>query len=149
MYASEHPIINVTVDVIVNAYWDSYHVVLMVERGHDPFKGDYAFPGGFVNPDESTEWAASRELCEETNIWIPPQQLYLYKVASTPDRDPRGPTISIVYQADLLLDKEPYKIDHLVPKAGDDACHAQWMFITNLENHPEWFAFDHYDILFK
>lgn len=148
MYTSEHPIINVTVDIIVNAFWQNHHNVLMVQRGHDPFEGKYALPGGFLNPDEDTLAAALRELQEETSIWLPANKPYLYRVASTPGRDPRGPTVSVVYQVDLVLDQDPYSTEGLNPKAGDDAAHAQWMFVQNLENHPQWFAFDHYDILF-
>lgn len=40
--------------------------VLLIERGDEPFKGCWAFPGGFMNMDENTEQCAIRELEEET-----------------------------------------------------------------------------------
>jgi len=41
---------------------------LLVQRGQAPAAGSYAFPGGRVEPGESDEEAARRELQEETNL---------------------------------------------------------------------------------
>jgi 8-oxo-dGTP diphosphatase len=40
----------------------------LITRGGDPFKGHYAFPGGFVEYGEDPENACIRELREECNI---------------------------------------------------------------------------------
>ena len=64
--------------------------VLLIERGADPFKGCWAFPGGFMNMDETTEECAIRELEEETGLRLSKiQQIGAY---SKVDRDPRGRT---------------------------------------------------------
>lgn len=42
--------------------------VLLVKRGRKPAAGLYAFPGGRVEPGESDEAAAVRELIEETGV---------------------------------------------------------------------------------
>ena len=42
--------------------------LLMIKRGGPPYLGDWALPGGFVRPTETTEQAAGRELREETGI---------------------------------------------------------------------------------
>ena len=42
--------------------------VLLIQRGDQPFKGGWAFPGGFMNMDETTEQCAIRELEEETGL---------------------------------------------------------------------------------
>lgn len=42
--------------------------VLLVERGREPSKGLYAFPGGKQEPGETAEEAARRELAEETAL---------------------------------------------------------------------------------
>lgn len=42
--------------------------VLLVRRGREPGRGIWAFPGGRVEPGESREAAARRELAEETAL---------------------------------------------------------------------------------
>ena len=96
MYTSEYPIFSVTVDVVcLTVRRDSFQV-LLVERGSDPFEGQLALPGGFVEIDEELEHAARRELQEETSIDGPYfiEQLATY---GTPDRDPRGRMVSIAH----------------------------------------------------
>jgi len=64
-------------------------------------KDNWALPGGFVDMGESLEQAAGRELAEETGLTN--IKLEQFKAFSTPDRDPRGHTISVVLQAYLLV----------------------------------------------
>lgn len=45
--------------------------VLVVKRNQNPGKGMLDFPGGFVDPMESAEDAAIREIREELNIDLP------------------------------------------------------------------------------
>ena len=42
--------------------------ILLIVRGQAPSKGEYAFPGGFVNYGESPENACIRELKEECHL---------------------------------------------------------------------------------
>lgn len=42
--------------------------VLLVQRGHEPLKGVWSFPGGLVKTGETLQQAAARELAEETGI---------------------------------------------------------------------------------
>ena len=52
-YCYEHPRPSVSVDVVL-FYRDADRAeVLLVKRARDPFKGRWAFPGGFVDEDES------------------------------------------------------------------------------------------------
>ena len=107
--------------------------VLLIERGLDPYKGCWAFPGGFMNMDETTEQCAIRELEEETGMKVTElQQIGAY---SKVDRDPRGRTITVAY---LIV------VDAPVAVIGqDDAAKAQWFPIDALPP----LAFDHEDIM--
>ena len=65
-YKYPHPA--VTTDCVIFGFDGVKLNVLLIERGIEPFKGRWAFPGGFLNMDESAEDGARRELKEETNL---------------------------------------------------------------------------------
>ena len=70
-------------------------VCALIERGHDPFQGMWALPGGFIEMDERLIDSTRRELEEETGIrakWLAPACF-----AGDPGRDPRGRTVSAVF----------------------------------------------------
>jgi ADP-ribose pyrophosphatase YjhB (NUDIX family) len=95
--------------------------VLLIRRGREPYRGSWALPGGFVQPDETVGEAAARELEEETGIsGCLSRQIYTF---SEPGRDPRGWVITVVY---LALVSEP----SLAIRAGDDAADAAWFTIS-------------------
>ncbi len=107
--------------------------VLLVQRGHDPFQGKWALPGGFVEEGEKVLDGAKRELQEETGIEnIPLTQFGAY---GDPGRDPRGRVVCVVYWS--LLEKKPSTT------AADDAADCNWFDLNQL---PE-LAFDHEQIL--
>ena len=107
--------------------------VLLIQRGDDPYKGCWAFPGGFMNMDETTEQCAIRELEEETGMKVTGlRQIGSY---SKVDRDPRGRTVTVAY---LVV------IDKPLPVIGqDDAAQAEWWPLSSLPK----LAFDHDDIM--
>jgi 8-oxo-dGTP diphosphatase len=70
--------------------------VLLVKRGKDPFKGSYALPGGIVEYGESVEDCVIREVLEETGLRTRAGRLV--GVFSSPDRDPRGHFITLLYE---------------------------------------------------
>ncbi len=117
-----------TVDVVALA-GDPPARVLLIERGGDPFAGSWALPGGFIEPGERVIAGAARELAEETGIEAGP--LELLGIYDTPGRDPRGPTVSVVYvlRAGAELDA----------RGGDDASDARWFGVDALPP----LAFDH------
>ena len=131
-YSYDYPRPAVTADCIVMTR-ETDPKVLLIERGHEPFIGCWAFPGGFMNMDETTEQCAIRELEEETGLKITDiQQLGAY---SKVDRDPRGRTITVAYLA--FVDKP------LPVKGQDDAAKAQWFSVKELPK----LAFDHENIM--
>ena len=107
--------------------------VLLIQRGDDPYKGCWAFPGGFLNMDETTEQCAIRELEEETGLKV--NDVHQIGAYSKVDRDPRGRTITVAYLA---------IIDNPISVLGqDDAAKAEWWPLSAL---PQ-LAFDHNDII--
>jgi 8-oxo-dGTP diphosphatase len=112
--------------------FDTSDRLLLIRRKNEPYKGCYAFPGGFVEIGETTEKAALRELKEETGVTA--GGLQLIGVYSDPRRDPRHHCISIAYLA-LVQDA--------VATAGDDAAAAE--FVSNWRGLS--LAFDHNTIL--
>ena len=131
-YTYKYPRPAVTADCIVITK-ETVPQVLLIQRGIDPFKGCWAFPGGFMNMDETTEQCAIRELEEETGMKVTAlQQIGAY---SKVDRDPRGRTITIAY---LAVVDEPIAVT-----GQDDAAKAQWWSIDSLPP----LAFDHEEIM--
>lgn len=127
----------VTVDCVVfTEPRGDLHVVL-VERGSDPYRGRWAFPGGFVDLDEDLEAAAIRELREETGVECTDlRQLGAY---GEPDRDPRMRVVTVVYWADVT--------DLSEPEGRDDAADARLWPVTEIRANPTMLAFDHMLIL--
>ncbi|GIW06195.1 MAG: hypothetical protein KatS3mg060_1000 [Dehalococcoidia bacterium] len=107
--------------------------VLLVQRKHDPFRGAYALPGGFVDPNESPEECALRELREECGLTGTIE--HLVGVYAAADRDPQRHTITFVYR--IRPDQRP------TATPGDDAAAVIW---APLEALPP-LAFDHAAIL--
>ena len=131
-YCYKYPHPAVTTDCVIFGFNGERLQVLLIERGIEPFKGRWAFPGGFLKMDETAEEGAKRELKEETgleNAYI--QQLHTF---SAPNRDPRERVITIAYYALVNIQEV---------KGGDDAASARWF---PLDEIPP-LAFDHDYIL--
>jgi 8-oxo-dGTP diphosphatase len=129
----DHPRPALTVDIALFTSSGNRVEVLLIQRARDPFKGLWAFPGGFVDKDESLDQAAARELLEETSL----SRIHLEQIGAfgDPGRDPRGHTVSVVFAA--VLDCR------VLAQAGDDASAAAW----HSARRPPELAFDHRKIL--
>jgi len=62
MYTYNYPHPAVTADCLVFARTDEGMKLLLIQRKNEPCKGKWAFPGGFMDIDETTIDAARREL---------------------------------------------------------------------------------------
>ncbi len=133
MYSYKYPRPALTADCIVFARKEPDFRVLLVQRANEPYKGKWAFPGGFMNMDETTEEAARRELKEETGLIV--DDIRQIGTFDRVDRDPRGRVITVAYFVVIDGIREV--------KGGDDAAVARWFSIQNL---PE-LAFDHQEIM--
>src|SRR6266704_3337960 len=130
----QYPRAALTVDCVVFGLDESELKVLLIERGLEPFKGNWALPGGFVRVDETLDNAARRELNEEAglkNVFL--EQLYTFGAI---DRDPRERVVSVAYYALV-------KLADVETKAATDAADARWFPIPKIPR----LAFDHGDIL--
>lgn len=132
MYSYKYPHPSVTTDCVMFGFDGTKLQVLLVERGVEPYKGKWAFPGGFVKMDESCEDGALRELQEETGLTG--AYIEQFHTFSEPNRDPRERVITVAYYALVRIQDV---------KAGDDAAKAEWFALDNV---PQ-LAFDHDRIL--
>ncbi|MBQ8452646.1 MAG: NUDIX hydrolase [Prevotella sp.] len=125
-YKYPHP--SVTTDCVIFGFDGTRLNVLLIERGIEPFKGRWAFPGGFMKMDEDAETGAKRELFEETGL----ETAYIrqFHTFTDPERDPRERVVTIAYYALVHISEV---------KAGDDAAKAQWFPIDKVPA----LAFDH------
>lgn len=133
-YCYKYPHPSVTTDCVIFGFDGTKLSVLLVKRGVEPYKGRWAFPGGFMNMDESAEEGALRELQEETGL----KGAYIrqFHTFTAPERDPRERVITIAYYALVRMQEVA---------GGDDADDARWF---TLDEVPQ-LAFDHDQILRK
>lgn len=133
-FTYKYPRPALTTDCVVFGFDEGELKVLLIQRDLEPFKGRWAFPGGFVHVDEPLDEAARRELAEETGIArIYLEQLYTFGEVN---RDPRDRVITVAYYA--LVKLSDYRV-----KPGSDAHRAAWFSVVDIPP----LAFDHDHIL--
>jgi len=130
-----HPRPSVTADAVILFMEEEILKVLLIKRKKDPFAGQYALPGGFLEMEENPEVGAQRELQEETGLAI--NNLYQVGAFGEVNRDPRGRIISIAYYA------YSKHVDLSQLKAADDASEIAAFDVFELPD----LAFDHHKII--
>ena len=94
-YKYPHPC--VTTDCVIFGFDGTKLNVLLIERGIEPFKGRWAFPGGFLKMDETALQGAKRELYEETGLKMPTSissmhsQVWIVTLVSESSPSPTSP----------------------------------------------------------
>lgn len=131
-YCYKYPHPAVTTDCVIFGFDGTRLQVLLVQRGIDPYKGRWAFPGGFLKMDESCEQGALRELQEETGLTG--AYIEQFHAFSDPNRDPRERVITVAYYALVKIQEV---------QGGDDADRADWFALDDVPP----LAFDHDMIL--
>lgn len=133
-YSYDYPHPAVTTDCVIFGFDGISIKLLLVERGVEPYKGEWAFPGGFMRMDETADECARRELEEETGLSnATMEQFYTFTDVA---RDPRERVITIAYYALVKISEV---------KGGDDATSARWFDYDKIPS----LAFDHDCILRK
>lgn len=122
-YCYDYPRPALSADIVLFGFDGNDLNILLIERGKEPFKGNWAFPGGFMEMDETTDECASRELKEETGISrVFLEQLHTF---SGVERDPRGRVVTVAYLG--MIRMAECRIS-----AGDDAEKASWFKLKNI-----------------
>ena len=133
-YTYPYPRPAVAADAVILSQQNGEWEVLLIQRKNEPFKDQWALPGGFLDKNEDPDHAVHRELQEETSltdITLEPISFW-----GRPGRDPRGHIISLVYRGIISKD------DHQ-PVASDDAKALSWFALKNLPV----LAFDHKTVI--
>lgn len=141
---------SVTVDMLAYCFVEGKIKLLMIRRKAHPFQNSLALVGGFMDKGEDATHACQREVKEEINLDLPLEKIEQLVTVSTPNRDPRGWTITVAHLVYL-----PGKVMDLV-QAGDDAkevvfvdvdFHAGQCYLDGKELKEKDFAFDHAAII--
>lgn len=125
----------VSVDVVLLTLKDNQLCTLLARRDVEPFKGEWALPGGYVHTDEDevAEDSAVRVLATKAKLTSP----YLEQLQTFTGRarDPRGWSVSVAYFA-------------LVPSSllpADPGPNRRWVPVAEMDGSE--MPFDHADIV--
>ena len=121
--------------------------LLLLQRSHEPWKGSWMLPAGYVEVDENPQDAAHREVFEETGLIIESSEFsHVYYFSD----DSRGNGIAFVYKAnnisgELKLNEESnaarYFVWNEIPayltKGGHDQIIAEWQKLARWRDSQE------------
>ena len=129
---------SITVDNVIFGFDKGDLKVLLIKRGEEPYKDNWALPGYFVREDEDLDTAAQRVLKELTGL----EKVYLEQVNAfgRVNRHPSGRVITVAYFS--LIKISQYQV-----KPASIAQQAQWHSYHLAAEEP--LAFDHRQILQK
>jgi 8-oxo-dGTP diphosphatase len=88
-----------TVDVVLLTIRDEGLMVAVIEREHEPHKGQTALPGGYIHAEEDVNAFAAAMRVTRNKTGIVPPYLEQLSTFSGPARDPRGWSLSIAHFA--------------------------------------------------
>jgi len=121
------------VDCIIFGFNGQSLNLLLIQRSFEPERGKWSLMGGFIQPEESSDAAATRILKSLTGLeGIYMEQLHTF---TDPLRDPMERTISIAYFA--LIDIHEYE------KQISDDFHAEWFPLNKVPS----LIFDHTELV--
>ena len=88
-----------TVDAVIFQVNNNTLEVLLLKRPNEPFKGEWALPGGYNAKGETTTDALKRVVFQKTGVKIKDDLRYIEQLYTfdTINRDPRGHAVSVTY----------------------------------------------------
>jgi ADP-ribose pyrophosphatase YjhB (NUDIX family) len=101
--------------------------VLLMKRGLPPYRECWAPPGGFVEPHESLEAAAAREVQEEVGINLSAESLLPHGIISLP-------SLNQVHVVFLALIEKAIELNPQLPEALD----ARWFSEIDYMRNDIW-----------
>lgn len=117
--------------------------ILIAERGGEPDKGTYDFPGGFIEPGETFEQGIIRELDEELGIKKTDVH-HMVRLSSFPTKYKYGPEVYNnlveVYAAELDSGADMHPMD--------DVASVRWIDESEVDDIP-WARGHHHDNALK
>ncbi len=113
-----------TIAVVCHEIDGRAHVIL-VQRGKDPSRGAWGFPGGHVEWGETAEAGAARELLEETGVTALPNEII--KTLNVLRRDDSGAVVT-----HYLLTAVACDYVNGTPTPDDDADAARWIAVEDM-----------------
>lgn len=125
-----------SVDCVIFGFDEQDLKVLLIKRGTEPFKGQWALPGDLVSPEEDLDKSAQRVLNELTGL--PNVYMDQLKTFGQLGRHPMGRVITVAYYS--LVKIEDYNV-----ASSSWAEQAEWRPLNELPA----LAFDHQSILLE
>lgn len=123
--------------------------ILAVKRGNgtpDPeYVGSWCLPCGYLDFNETIKEAASREILEETGLYIVPESLYLAKIEDTPNKDKRQ---NIVFIYDYVLNEPKEEVEKRLTtifSEKDEVSEIKFINVNNVEVYT--WAFNHLELI--
>ena len=88
-----------TVDAVIFQVNNNTLEVWLLKRPNEPFKGEWALPGGYNAKGETTTDALERVVFQKTGVKIKDDLRYIEQLYTfdTINRDPRGHAVSVTY----------------------------------------------------
>lgn len=127
------PKLNITVDVTIFTVHDGQLQIVLIKRTNEPFKGQWALPGGYLQEGETSAESAERVLRQKAGVsGVYVEQLYTF---DSPSRDARGRVVTIAYFALVPVGKLAF--------SGSDVQEPTLFSVAKLPL----LAFDHSDII--
>jgi ADP-ribose pyrophosphatase YjhB (NUDIX family) len=130
-------------------YEDDNNVYVLANKrgsGTPDWQGCWSAPCGYVDFNETCEEACSRELREETGVYIPSQDLTLVTVDSHPEHDKRQ---NVVFRYGIIIPKEKAESFILTDKESEEneVADIKWINLDCMHDY-DW-AFNHLEIIPK